>query len=120
MTEKAQYFAQYYGQKVYMQIDQTQLQPIEVNSFTLMELNNYLILTPLLAITDEDAIEVERILQGNPDYDKAIYNIKRYPHIYAITSAEITDFLRSKGYALPWRDKSVEQLIELGWLKLIS
>lgn len=28
------------------------------------------------------------------------------------------DFLRSKGYALPWRGYTVEQLISFGWLKL--
>jgi hypothetical protein len=28
------------------------------------------------------------------------------------------DYLRSKGYALPWMDLSVEDLVEYGWIKL--
>ena len=28
------------------------------------------------------------------------------------------DYLRSKGYALPWMDLSVEDLVEYGWVKL--
>lgn len=30
------------------------------------------------------------------------------------------DYLRSKGYALPWMDISIETLIEWGWVKLKS
>ena len=33
-------------------------------------------------------------------------------------SVRIFDFLRSKGYALPYNGLSVEQLIEYGWIKL--
>lgn len=31
---------------------------------------------------------------------------------------EVSDFIRSKGYALPWRDLSVQDLIDYGWIKL--
>lgn len=30
---------------------------------------------------------------------------------------QVYDYLRSKGYALPWLDTTVEQLIEYGWIK---
>lgn len=32
----------------------------------------------------------------------------------------ITDYLRSKGYALAWMDLSVNNLLEYGWIKLIE
>lgn len=31
---------------------------------------------------------------------------------------ETIDYIRSKGYALPWMGLSVEQQIEYGWIKL--
>lgn len=31
---------------------------------------------------------------------------------------QVVDFLRSKGYVLPWMGLSVEQLVEFGWIKL--
>lgn len=34
-------------------------------------------------------------------------------------SLEIYDYLRSKGYAVPWNGITVEELVELGWIKLI-
>lgn len=39
-------------------------------------------------------------------------SIKNIPYI------SIVDFLRSKGYALPWMGLSVEEMIEFGWIKL--
>jgi len=31
---------------------------------------------------------------------------------------EVSDYLRSKGYVLPWRDLSVQDLIDYGWIKI--
>jgi hypothetical protein len=31
---------------------------------------------------------------------------------------ELHDYLRSKGYALPWMGLSVDELVEYGWVKL--
>ena len=36
--------------------------------------------------------------------------IKNWLHVF--------DYLRSKGYALPWMDLLVEDLVEYGWVKL--
>ena len=33
---------------------------------------------------------------------------------------EIADYLRSKGYALPYMDLSIQQLIHFGWIELIK
>ncbi|MDV3490968.1 hypothetical protein CMV03_07160 [Elizabethkingia anophelis] len=34
------------------------------------------------------------------------------------TVSRIIDYLRSRGYALPWMEISVQKLIEYGWVKL--
>lgn len=89
-------------------------------------------LRPLSSITDDEAIEVAKI--GLPDkvlYDylwipgtgKAIANsIDKgrqtntfYPHFRFIDTA---DYLRSKGFALPYMGLSVETMVEYGWIKL--
>ena len=33
---------------------------------------------------------------------------------------EVSDYLRSKGYALPWMGLSVEKQIDYGWIKLLQ
>ena len=37
---------------------------------------------------------------------------------YFPTVLNVYDFLRSKGYALPWMGLSVEKLVEYGWVVL--
>ena len=86
----------------------------------------YLELTPLSEISDEDAEHIAKyryksskmlssqIGKGiiddylNRVHENANFNIEQY---------EI-DYLRSKGYALPYMDLSVEDLISYGWIKL--
>lgn len=41
-----------------------------------------------------------------------------YMNVNDETVLELFDFLRSKGYALPWMGLSVEKMIEYGWIKL--
>ena len=36
----------------------------------------------------------------------------------SVKMANTVDYLRSKGYALPWMDLSVEDLVKYGWIKL--
>lgn len=103
LENKAKFFAQYWGQNVVGNIG---------DYFN----RTYLELTPLSQISDEDAIEVsERCVPGN---DKRIDNIKQHCRIYAMQSSLISDYLRSKGYALPWNGITVEEQIEFGWIKL--
>jgi hypothetical protein len=37
---------------------------------------------------------------------------------YIVNILKMSDYLRTKGYALPWMDLSVEDLVEYGWVKL--
>jgi len=37
---------------------------------------------------------------------------------YVVGYIQIVDFLRSKGYLMPWRDLSIKKLIEYKWVKI--
>lgn len=89
-------------------------------------------LRPLSSITDEDAIEVANIfnlhhLSGAvKDLIKSIIialdgtSNKSATTEFVSNWAESIDYLRSKGYALPWIGLSVKQQIEYGWVKLTN
>lgn len=150
-NEKAAYFAQYWGQNVLICTYQNTHNVKEVNGAYMLvnQPDEHLLLTPLSAITDEDAIEVGKILFGekysngkcySPENGESYYITVHIPETTINQSVElyfdghlrnmngyglqnvlqVYDYLRSKGYATPFRNYSVEQLIEMGWLKLRS
>jgi len=88
-------------------------------------------LTPISAITDEDAIEVAKIMYpkdkhndkdslewGKSIADEIIQGQTDKDVIWFSGIIGTVDYLRSKGYALPYHDITVEQQIEYGWVKL--
>ena len=94
-------------------------------------------LKPLSQISDDDAIEVSRILFGEESQLDTIHkywveriklnlrnqfgsNIFPIMQPYFSISWEICDYLRSKGYALPWLGLSVEEMCEAGWIRLLD
>ena len=95
LENKTKFFAQYYGQKVLLDDNLT------VN-FTRLHYgiedfkNWWLELKPLSEISNEDALEISDFVYA----DRKV------------------DYLRSKGYAIPWNGISVEEMIEFGWVKL--
>lgn len=105
--QKAKFFAQYWGQKV--MCSEVESKPFEVNENNLHRWipECYLELTPLSQITDED-IDV---------IDMPYISIKDHLFNDIISQFE-ADYLRSKGYAVPWRDLSVDDLVKFGWVKL--
>lgn len=66
-------------------------------------------LKPLSEITDEDNITFGELLNYNKEYRTTFSE-----HIMGI------DYLRSKGYALPYKDLSVQDLIECKWIKVLT
>lgn len=76
-----------------------------------------LLLTPLSLITDEDAIEVSKILQVNPeDVSDWLNGDCTHEDFHGpFTFQHAIDYLRSKGYALPWMGLSVNELIKRNW-----
>lgn len=92
--------------------------------------HDYLLLKPLSSITDEDAKEIfvihyEEYVEGCNDIGDVRDYINEYisgrswdyPTIF-LTLINTIDYIRSKGYALPWMGLSVETLIDYGWVKL--
>lgn len=120
LENKQMFFAQYWG----LPINNYKLQyskrlKVVVEPKNAIQKNSYLTLIPLSKISDENAIEAGNIFDGlrllnssaKINYTKVWLN-------QFIEKREISDFLRSKGYALPWMGLSVEQLVEYGWVKL--
>ena len=122
--EKEAFFAQYWGQRVISY-------PDEIGGLRVVEGHHcnektYLQLKPLESITDEDAIECigKELYEFNRDNENDGYfgfsasgmfldMIEFYKN-----DRSSADFLRSKGYLLPFRQYSTEQLIESGIAKI--
>ena len=132
LENKARFFAQYWGQNVqwYKLRKLSPLKCVEVSG----DRYGYLLLKPLSQISDED-LEYIRPLVGYNNTPEGIGLVKRFLTVlwmdsedinyFAITDTKptlivlvIIDFLRSRGYALPWMGLSVETLVEWGWVKL--
>lgn len=118
--EKARFFAQYYGQAVY-RLDG--LYKLKCEPFGTHMEGDHLELIPLSDITDYDLAVLA------DDFDISIGNgfsnmyddLKDFKDNLDTNSCwpvGFFDYLRSKGYALPWMKYSVEQQIAMGWIKL--
>lgn len=96
----------------------------------------YLELTPLSQISDEDAIICAKLIYKYDDTpsgkiasershtaengkDYVIESIQDNDGVFhSVVSFEVVDYLRSRGYALPFMGLSVEELVIRGWVKL--
>ena len=152
LENKARFFAQYWWQEVFLlNSNKYRITKSRFNAETLKQ-ECSLELKPLSQISDEDAIEVAKLVSpmlfegrgknGGHYIDKSEtwwYSVKHngktlmvdidldgyvfeYDEVdeYKRPSRSLmgTDYLRSKGYALPYMDLSVEDLVEYGWVKL--
>lgn len=151
LENKAKFFSQYFSQHV-LYFSSDFLRKIDNLTLDSIENDDFLELKPLSQISDEDAINVAKLVSpmlfegrgkngGHYIYKSEIwwYSVKHdgktlmvdidldgyvfeYDEIdeYKRPSRSLigTDYLRSKGYALPYMDLSVEDLIDYGWVKL--
>ena len=139
---KERFFAQYYGQEVvnHRKINGRSIIKIDHKYFFLNKSikNDFLELTPLSAITDEHAIEVAKLNRsinwnngltphvwknnfGATVVSNGTKHIQKYGQTligFEFLSSEQVDKCRELCYALPFGGKSVEELIEMGILKL--
>ncbi|WP_099368054.1 hypothetical protein [Sphingobacterium sp. 1.A.4] len=154
LENKAKFFALYWGLEFTGSDHYGEYMPDTWSEFPKYVDKQYLILKPLSSISDEDAIEVAKIMTFHDGKGLIIERKKngeiemydRYndePHFlntlffvpdpFEIFSrddnrnwfqydaeriSEACDYLRSKGYALKWLDKSVEDQLSDGWIKL--
>jgi hypothetical protein len=123
LENKAKFFALYWGQKV-KRYNKSPFIELDFVDFIEIKECDFIELKPLSSISDEDAIEVAKIMKV--DIENQLTNqIIEYIH-GCIThfnckgdmSFKISDYLRSRGYALPWMELSVEELVNRGWVKL--
>lgn len=129
---KAKFFAQYWGQKI---VKDKASQILFISPNINMEHDSWFLeLKPLSSISDEDAEEIGKLyggfyqtsedLQDYKDHvylaliedDEEAYNM--WDHIGFQDMSHVTDYLRSRGYALPWMGLSVEEMVDAGWIKL--
>lgn len=124
-------FALYWGQAVL--IYDTEHAPFFVSRISIDIEESYLYLTPLHLITDEDAICITQIIF--PEYQSPLGKVragKRFVKNAFLSKSfesmteiqdtqqilQITDLLRSRGYALPYLNYTVDDLVEDGVFKL--
>lgn len=122
--DKARFFAQYFGQRVHQFVDDLKYMS-EDRSSTRKEYTRpfvdevfmdaisdkregILLLKPLSSISDEDKAELNKFRNWLPEHGTKVFYMDE------------ADYLRSKGYALPYMQYSVEDLVNMGWIKLTS
>ena len=125
---KCRFFGQYLEQIVAKETKYPNSPTINTTTVLLIEqLENYhLELKPLLKITDEDAIGVANIISStiHDSISKELVtyfkeDILKDPEVLCYASYKTVDFVRSKGYALPFMEYSVEDLVSFGWVQLL-
>ena len=112
---KCRFFAQYWGTKT-LYVGGVGLVEIGKGGWNLKHPDFFLQLKPLSKITDEDAISMYRGLERN--YESANQFLEDYKSIGFLEQSEV-DFLRSKGYAAPYLEYSVDELVKIGWVQLV-
>lgn len=145
LENKAKLFAQYWGQEVVRNTLFNFTDAIEVSSASFnIEALPYLFLElkPISSISDEDLIQLVDIPKGWDvfkiyhttrdgysavkirrlyDDNELKFNDDGYKYEMKTLSVGLSttvDYLRSRGYALPWMGLSVEELVNIGWVKL--
>lgn len=74
-----------------------------------------LILKSLTYISDEDALNVE--FQNSSHFNKCMVSYGEEFYDLILKHSQI-DYLRSKGYALPFMGLSIDEMVNVGWIKV--
>ena len=121
---KCRFFVQYWGQN-YNLDNGTIKWEVNHRAFPLDETAT-LLLKPLSKITGEDALNAIKIFKVYRKKDGVfitehcpIENIKLVFLDIPIWRLDVADYLRSKGYALPFMEYSVDDLVSFGWVQLV-
>lgn len=125
LENKSKFFAQYWGQRVFNDGGGEYLFYVNESIPFPMHKDFFLELTPLHLISDEDAIELSKMLWGKTHIETMFSVLSNEKAIFEIRlSVENSvhhlkyDYLRSKGYALPYNGLSVSEQVERGWVVL--
>lgn len=139
LENKAKFFALYWGQNILLYNNAER--KTQFLSFGIFKEQKHiersrLLLKPLSSISDEDAIICAKLIYKYDDTpsgkiasershtaengkDYVIESIQDNDGVFhSVVSFEVVDYLRSRGYALPFMGLSVEELVIRGWVKL--
>ena len=129
LQNKLKFFSQYALQKSLLYKDQLLIVDSNIYNPEVLE-NSQLLLKPLSSISDEDKQVICKILDleysedttyGFENFFISNQKIESYPSDDSVDfDLECYDYLRSKGYALPWMGLSVQEIVEAEWIKLIE
>ena len=125
-SEKARFFAQYWGQHLHQLENSESLRMIDYEVFDYpVGANEHLRLTPLSMIRDEDAMAIIQLHgslnTGDFGYlteKSPVEKIVKFCTTLTLCRSDVADFLRSRGYALPYLGISVAEQVRKGWIKL--
>lgn len=131
---KSRFFAQYYGQEIlrwHQWIETTPNSKVDLSIPAIEKEGWFIKLKPLSQITDEDAINVKKLVKDTFYFDEE-YDAKQLNRAVIRMITEHTgswlhvgncmyaiDYLRGKGYALPFMEHSVSDMISFGWVQLL-
>ncbi|MDP9954715.1 hypothetical protein J2X97_000352 [Epilithonimonas hungarica] len=134
LKNKSKFFAQYWGQRNILSPLHRNPEPFASHNLTTEYLKDYVLqLKHLLTISNEELITAIKILDTNDEFTElgSLQIGREIIQIVDDINSEVArndihpqyifyfaDYLRSKGYALPWMGLSVEKLVEYGWVKL--
>jgi hypothetical protein len=130
---KCRFFAQYYGQEIlrwHQWVVTTPDSKVDLSIPAVEKSGWFIKLKPLSKITKEHIekfaflifnsyFEIKDIYQNASDTWVIIINEKYYLVQYKDCNQRQIDFLRSEGYAVPFDEYSVEDLISFGWAQLV-
>ena len=137
VENKSRFFAQYWGQKILIRNHKSEqyddMITCSLTNWSGWENSMLLELKPLSAISDEDKKEIAKLLGYTGNNIKVEYEENGYRGfmLTAFNGSKkfillnelpiiVGDYLRSKEYALPFHDLTVQQQIEYGWIKLTN
>lgn len=132
IENKQKFFSLYWDQEVFKHPENTECYCVDFDALISEREEFHLLLTPLSSITDEDATDIATIVTSwdihsplPPEdvyewLDEVLFNNSNTcaDYVSGFEMLEIIDYLRSRGYAMPYMGISVETLAEYGWIKL--
>lgn len=114
LKNKSKFFLQYAGQFVLFneELVNHTADPLGIMLSREITEEDYIVLKKMQDITEEDNRHMQGLLKNNQNsFEEFFYKTPEIAYIFG------TDFLRSKGYAIPWNGLKVHQLEEYGWIK---
>lgn len=125
LRTKTLFFSTYWNQDIVHRYDKLYSVDVALNEINIEDA--YLLLRPISSMTNEEMIEYFDFLydRNRSEFSKIqsiksdILSDKIFNQIMSIAqSIKATDYLRSRGFAVPYFDISIKELIDYKWIVL--